>query len=721
MTSLGGIFAEAQKFHRAGQFNRTECLCQEILSANPFHPGALHLLGMISIQKGKNQEAVQFIQKALLQNEKSVEYYANLAVALQNLGRDEESVSAAVRALSLNPNHFYAYNTLGNAFKSLKRWEEAEKSFLKALSIKPGSPEVYFNLGNLCAEQEKFEQAEEAYRRTLAIQPDFWRAHFHLGHVLRKMLRWDEAMTCYQHTLEIEPDFPDACFMLGKVYQEQGRLRESVSCYERAIRLKPDHAEAHKNLGTALYEFGKFDEAVTAYEEAFRIKPTTGLRIKLATLLPPIVDSVESIEMIRRKFSENVNELLKEEIVVEDPVKELGNPNFFYLAYYGQNERDLMTRLAKLYRFLPEQINRPVPGRPPKRKRVGFISRFFHNHSVGTFFNPMIESLSRQGDFEVTMFSIRSDTDENLLKPAAACDHHISLPVDLSKARKILSEQPQDILVYTDIGMEPLTYFLAFTRLARVQCVMIGHLMTTGIPNMDYFISSELVEPKGAQGHYSETLIQLKSMPCCMRRPSLPARPKSRRDFGLPEERILYVVPMRLQKIHPDFDPILAEILRRNPQGEVLLFKDPRNLWHEELEKRFRKTVPDGLERIRFLPWLNDDDFKSMMTAADVVLDTFPYGGGVTSYIILATGVPVVTFPGSSLRGRLTLGCYRKMELMDCVAASQNEYVNMAIRLGADEDYRESIKERILKKNAALYDDEELVRELSHFFKEVSR
>ncbi len=715
------ILIEAQKNQNAGQLHRAETLCRQILSADPSHPDALHLLGIIHIQRGRNGEAVTFIERALRQNKNSAEYYANLAVALQNMGRNGEAISASLRALSLNPRSFSAHNTMGNALKDQRRLEEAAESFHKALSIKPESPEVYFNLGNVFAEQEKFDRAVECYRRALTIKPDLWRAHFHLGRVLKKMSRMDEAITCYQRTLEIEPDFPDGYFMLGNAYQDQGRLKKSIRCYERAIRLKPDFAEAHKNLGAALYEYGKFDEALAAYKEAFRIKPTAGLRIKVATLLPPIVDSAESIEVIRNELSKNVNELLMEEMVMDDPVKEVGNPNIFYLAYYGQNDRDLMTRLAKLYRFLPDQISPSRPRRISQKRRIGFISRFFCNHSVGIFFNPIIESLSRQGDFEVTMFSVGPRQDETLLKTAAACDHHISLPIDLLKARQVLSEQSLDILIYTDIGMEPLTYFLAFTRLARVQCAMIGHLTTTGIPNIDYFISSELVEPKGAQDHYSETLVQLKSMPCMMRKPSLPLKPKSRGDFGLPEDRILYVVPMRLHKIHPDFDPVIAEILRRNPGGEVLLFKDPRNLWHELLWKRLSKTLPDVLERIRFLPWLNDDDFRSLMMAADVVLDTFHYGGGVTSFIIFATGAPIVTWPGRYLRGRLTLGCYRKMEMMDCVAEGPNEYVDIATRLGTDEDYRRSIREKILERSTTLYDDEGVVRELSHFFKEVTR
>ena len=61
-------------------------------------------------------------------------------------------------------------------------------------------------------------------------------------------------------------------------------------------------------------------------------------------------------------------------------------------------------------------------------------------------------------------------------------------------------------MFYADLGMDIRTYFLAFARLAPVQCVTWGHPDTTGIPNMDYFISSDLIEADGAEKHYSETL-----------------------------------------------------------------------------------------------------------------------------------------------------------------------------------------------------------------------
>ncbi len=62
-------------------------------------------------------------------------------------------------------------------------------------------------------------------------------------------------------------------------------------------------------------------------------------------------------------------------------------------------------------------------------------------------------------------------------------------PIEMSKYPTICIERATssppsslDILFYPDLGMTPLTYFLAFARLAPVQCVSWGHPVTTGIP-----------------------------------------------------------------------------------------------------------------------------------------------------------------------------------------------------------------------------------------------
>ena len=75
-----------------------------------------------------------------------------------------------------------------------------------------------------------------------------------------------------------------------------------------------------------------------------------------------------------------------------------------------------------------------------------------------------------------------------------------------------------------------MSYALAFSRLAPVQCVTWGHPVTTGIPTLDYFISSDLLEADGAEDHYTERLVRLKTLPIYYYRPEVP--PRSRRRCG---------------------------------------------------------------------------------------------------------------------------------------------------------------------------------------------
>src|SRR5207253_6863521 len=110
----------------------------------------------------------------------------------------------------------------------------------------------------------------------------------------------------------------------------------------------------------------------------------------------------------------------------------------------------------------------------------------------------------------------------------------IVVPQDLPAARAAIEALELDVLFYQDIGMEPFGYFLAFSRLAPVQCVSFGHPDTTGIPTMDYFVSNDRYEPGDAQEHYSERLFLLHSLPTLAyyEPPERGSVRRTRADFG---------------------------------------------------------------------------------------------------------------------------------------------------------------------------------------------
>ena len=287
--------------------------------------------------------------------------------------------------------------------------------------------------------------------------------------------------------------------------------------------------------------------------------------------------------------------------------------------------------------------------------------------------------------------------------------------MDLTAARQIVADAKLDILFFTDIGMEPFTYFLAFSRLAPVQCVTWGHPVTSGLKTVDYFISNPHMDPPGTEDHYAERLVRLPRFTSHYRRPNLPA-PGGRDSLGLSKTARLYVCPQSLFKLHPGFDEVLAGILRQDPGGEIVLLEGRHKEWRHALERRFTEAMPDVAGRVRFLPRLPIEAFFNLVAVSDVMLDPTPFCGGNTTLEALAVGTPVVTLPGEFLRGRLSYAIYRQMGISTCVATDLQDYVAIATRLGMDPAARGAAVAAIEETRDALFEDHQIVAQLESWF-----
>ena len=265
--------------------------------------------------------------------------------------------------------------------------------------------------------------------------------------------------------------------------------------------------------------------------------------------------------------------------------------------------------------------------------------------------------------------------------------------------------------------MEPFSYLLAFARLAKVQCVSFGHPDTTGIPAMDYYVSNDLYEPPGAFGHYSERLFQLHDLPTLAYYYPPPTPPAaSRAALGLPADARLYICPQTLFKLHPDFDDLMRRILERDGAGRILLFAGRCEEWSVLLQRRFRRTMPEVADRVLFLPRQSHERFLQIVSLADVMLDTVHFTGMITSIEALSVGTPVVTLPGALQRGRATQAMYRAMGIDGMVAASAEEYANLACDIAMNPDRREALRRLIAERRHLLFEDRRAIAEFERFF-----
>ncbi len=208
----------------------------------------------------------------------------------------------------------------------------------------------------------------------------------------------------------------------------------------------------------------------------------------------------------------------------------------------------------------------------------------------------------------------------------------------------------------------------------------------------------------------------MRNSPNYYERPRLAGPRMTRRDFGLAPNWHIYLCTQNLCKLHPDFDLIMGEILRRDPQGRVILFHGLERVWSQRLTNRLQSSIPDVADRVGFLDHQRNDLFMHLLTLADAILDSTHFCGGTTTAQALAVGAPIVTLPGEFMRGRITYGCYRQMGLVDCVARDAADYARIAVRLGTDPAFRARMRAAIYARNSVLYDNPGFVRELEEFF-----
>ena len=273
MVDLKHTLNLALRYHKANQLEQADVLYRKILAHSPNHPDVLHRLGMLSIQTGRNEDAVLFVKNAIKNKKNAPNFHVTLAVALQNLGRNKEVVDACVQAIMLKPDSFHAYNTLGNALKALGEFDKAVESFRKAIELRPDIAEIYFNLANTFRERGDLGEAVAGFLKAIDIRQDYAEAYNYLGNILSQQDKLDAAKVCYEKALQINPGYVEVLYNLGNVLVLLKRYDEAVLFYQKAVRLNPDFAEAYCNLGKSLAVMGKQDEAVINYEKALDLRP----------------------------------------------------------------------------------------------------------------------------------------------------------------------------------------------------------------------------------------------------------------------------------------------------------------------------------------------------------------------------------------------------------------------------------------------------------------
>jgi predicted O-linked N-acetylglucosamine transferase (SPINDLY family) len=569
------------------------------------------------------------------------------AMRLHQSGQIQQAMRICTQILKKSPDYPDALHLLGLGHHQLGNAEKAIEYINRAIGIAPKEPALHNNLGEIHRLNGELSSAQKCYEKALQLQPDHVSAHNNLGIVLSELGRHEDAVNRYQRSLSINPDFGPALKNLANTLVESGKLDEAIRHYRAAIRLNPSDAELYNNLGTALAEQRQFNEANLAFQKAIGLNPEYSAahsnlcftlnyasELSLADYFKAHRNWAAMVESSRSQFQHNL---------------ELFNKN--------------------------------------RRIRIGYVSADLRSHSVSYFFEILLKHHNPDA-VDVYCYSDVKAPDKVTHRLQSLCPSWTSIvgQSDEEVARKIQKDRVQ---VLVDLAGHSAANRLPLFALkpAPVQVSWLGYPGTTGLKRIDYRFTDEIADPVGdSEAFHSEELWRLpRGFLCFQGEPESPS-PAAKTA----SDQICFGSFNNLSKTNHNVVQVWANILNALPRASLYL--KSRQLADASIRQHIqREFATAGIEpqRIELQGRVNHRNHHlELYDKVDIALDTFPYNGTTTTCEALLMNVPVVTLRGDRHASRVGASILTQIGLTELIADSTDEYIELALKLAGDSDYR---------------------------------
>ena len=716
----------------------------------------LHLAGRLI-------EAEQHYRTILERDRQNAAVWFDLGMLYHLAENDAAALEALQQSLTLQPENALAQHISGLVLERMERHSEAIAAYQQALTLDATYADTLYRLGNLLLQTHDCSQAEAIFRRVIAIEPNEFSGHFGLGETLMAQQKAEAAIAAYRQALLLKQRDPNILRKIGEAYTAVGDLANAynffahaanrdgnpeaaIEAFQAAFALAGGTVHDYLTLGDCYRLCGQLDAAINCLQAAAKLEPDDlSLNVLPQTILPFLYQNVDEIATCYQRFEQGLKSI-KQKVDLAEAGHEIANSlkSFpllgpFYLAYQAVNVRELQSLYGQLLQrgmreFHPNWLSSLVmpplseTGKETGKIRIGYLADSMGTSSMSHWALGWLKHHDRS-QFEIYCYNTGSASDHRTEQFKALSDVYRYIPDDIQAVSQQILADNLHILVFLAIGTHNPTAMTACLRLAPVQCSTWGHPVTSGIPTIDYYLSGALIEPENGQEHYTEQLIRLPNIGVSYPQPAIPAPTKTRADFGIKAEAVLYVSCQMLVKYLPQHDGLFTAIAQRVPQATFVFIvrSTGTNRSSQTLERQFRQRLQQAFVAVGlnsddycvFLPGQNWQDYTSLLLDADVFLDTPAFSGGHTTFDAIACNLPIVSHAGEFMRGRQSCGMLTMMGITETIAQDEAEYVEIAVRLGLAPEWRRAIAQQMSERQQRLFDDNDCVRGLEQFYQQV--
>ncbi|HLJ06426.1 MAG TPA: tetratricopeptide repeat protein [Acetobacteraceae bacterium] len=751
--------------HQRGQLAAAERAYRDVLRQDPTNANAWHLLGIVALQSGHPEPAAALIARSIELDDRVAGAFNNRAIALRRLGRRDEALASLDSAIALEPGNAEAHNNRGSLLRELARPSEALQSLDSAIALQPDYADAYNNKGILLRQLGRIDEALTSYEAALSHHPNSAETHLNRGNALSDLGRLHDALASYDAAIALNARYTEAHASRGNILLRLQRPADAIASYDKAIAINPNFAAAHADKGNALRRLARPDEALASYDHAIALNPAdpsslfsrgdllrsenrtdeavASLRAAVAANplhgaarlaacmaeLPILYHTAEELPLRRQRYLAALDHLqsaVAEPAIAASVAADIGTPPF-YLPYQGENDVAPQSMYGRLACRLLAEAHPParLAPRPSagERIRLGIVSGFFRNHTVFKLFLEGWLSQLDRSRFEIIAFHTSPLSDAVTTRAAALCDRFVQGLTTKPAWRDAIIDAKPHALLYPEVGMDAMVGWLAAQRLAPLQCIAWGHPETTGMPTIDYVLSSALMEPPDADDHYTERLVQLPGLGIHYTPDDPPPPPLDHAAFGLEPDQPLFWTGQSLYKYLPQHDWIYPRIARAVGPCRFVFITTLSAALTEAFRKRigsaFAQAGLNAEDHCTILPNMPHERYVALAGLADVMLDPPDWSGGKSTLDCLTQSPAIVTLPGRFMRQRHTAAILRRIGCETTIAATPDEYVAIAARLVQDAAFRSQVKQAVAERQHHAYRDLAPIAALEAFLTEA--
>ncbi len=539
------------------------------------------------------------------------------------------------------------------------------------------------------------EGSKEEYRKILQKDSDHTDGLHLLGLTEYQSGNPDKAEPLIRQAIALNANVPAFHGNLGSILVTLGRPEEAMGCYIKSVELDPKFIDGWKNLGNLASRLNNHELAAQAFSaQAPLTHGKDGQCLGYLGLSLAVLCDWTNLD------------LTVQTILTQLPQLATPLPPFSTLIYdFSPAEQKAIADLAARFihdealRFTKGVVCKPrdLPAKRPKKLKIGYLGDDFLSHAVGYLFIGLMEAHTHKR-FEIFIYSYAPPSDDPIRQRIiAAADHFVEIgPLNWAAAANKIHEDGIDILIdlkgHTGI---PRGQILAL-RPAPIQIGWLGYPGTYGGSDVDFIIADPFVIPHDEEDHYSEKVARL---PNCYQ-PNDPKRPRAvqpvdRAEVGLPQDAFVFGALNNTFKITPPMFDSWMTLLKDCPDSVLwLLDHHPKTQANLIAAATERGVAP---ERLIFAPRVDHAQHMIRLSACDVALDTFPYGGHTTTSDFLWAGVPVIALCGRTFASRVAGSLLHNVGLPELVTLSMEDYLALSKALYKDRKRLATYKARLGK------------------------